>query len=410
MRNKLLLVTLGLTMMILTAFGARGLAAVPAGSKPEILNKISFYKADLVAVLQQLAGECGYNVIVTPEVQGTVTVQFQQVTFEEALEYLMQSHGLVYEKKGRNILIGKAGQFQTGQKSIGYFRINFADPPKIADILKKVIPDVEVVADERTRTVVIQGSQSLIQQAGAVIQSLDRKMEQITIEVKVVEVSVTALRQLGINWEINDASLDWGVTTSGADLILRMIKDGYTWNMIIRNLMNNGNARLVTAPSVSTVDGKPASILIGDKVPLETKDTDGNISVTYQEVGVKLNFTPWVQQDDDIRLDLMTQVNSLGEKIGNNYTIKAREVSSRIQAKIGETIFIGGLISQEERNTLSKVPVLAEIPLLGKLFRYNEKAKEETELIVTITPRWTNSVQIKNGDNLTNPEVKQTGK
>ncbi|HYH04533.1 MAG TPA: secretin N-terminal domain-containing protein [Bacillota bacterium] len=410
MRNKLLLVTFGLILTVFTGLGTWGLAATPTQPKPEVLTRISFYKADLVAVLQQLAGECGYNVIVTPEVQGTVTVQFQQVTFEEVLQYLMQSQGLVYEKKGRNILIGKVGQLQSDQKSIGYFRIYFAEPQKIADILKKVIPTAEIVADERTRMVVVQGSKSLIEQVGGVVQSLDRKMEQITIEVKVVEVSVSALRQLGVNWEIGDASLDWGVTSSGADLILKMIKDGYTWNMIIRNLMSDGNARLVTAPSVSTVDGKPASILIGDKVPLETKDADGNISVTYQEVGVKLNFTPWVQQTDDIRLDLMTQVNSLGEKVGNNYTIKAREVSSRIQAKIGETLFIGGLISHEERNTLSKVPVLADIPLLGKLFRNTEKAKEETELIVTITPRWTHSIQIKNNNNLTNPEVKQTGK
>lgn len=406
MQGKQLGLIAGLVIALFTAAVPVGLAASGTGGKPEVLAQVSFYKADLAAVLQQLAGECGYNIIVTPEVQGTVTFRFQQVTFDEVLQYLMQSQSLSVERNGRNILVGKSGQLQSEKNNVAYFRIQYAEPLKLAEIIKKVLPETEIVADERTRTIVVQGSKASLEKVGAVLKSLDRKMDQITIEAKVVEVSVSALRRLGVEWQVDNNSMDWGLTSTGAELILNLIRGGKTWNVILNCLMSNGNARLVTAPSVSTVDGKPASILIGDKVPLETKDKEGNITVEYQEVGVKLSFTPWVQQTEEIRIDLATQVNSLGEKIGNYYTITAREVTSKLQARIGETIFIGGLISNEERDTLLKLPFLGDIPLLGKLFHHTEKTREETELIVTITPRWTHSVQLNGSETLANPEVK----
>jgi type II secretory pathway component GspD/PulD (secretin) len=407
---------LGSVAILFITFATVGFAAPDNNNTDEILAKVSFYKADLVAVLQQLAGECGYNVIVTPEVQGTVTLQFSRVTFEEVLNYVMKSHGLVYQKEGRNIFIEKKGQNSAAQaspaeqKNIGFFHILYAEPQKIAELLKKFAPSAEIVAEERTRTIVIQAPKSLFDQLSGIIKSLDLRMQQITIDVKVVEVSVSALRRLGVDWKIGDASLDWGATSSGGDLIVEMIKGGYSWKFIFEALTKDGNARLVTAPSVSTIDGKAASILIGDKVPVVNRDKDGNETVEYLDVGVTLNFTPWVQYNDDIRIDMKTQVNSLGEKTDGYYTISAREVSSKLQAEIGETLFIGGLITSEDRVTLSKTPFLSSIPLLGKLFQHSEKSKDETELIVTITPRWTHTVQINNLNTPLLPEVNQEQK
>jgi type II secretory pathway component GspD/PulD (secretin) len=400
---------LGLIAILFIFFSAMGWVAAENQKSDEPLAKVSFYKADLVAVLQQLAGECGYNVIFAPEIQGTVTLEFRDVTFEEVLNFIMKSHGLVYQKEGRNIFIENKGPAapkpspSEERKQIGFFHILYAEPQKIADLLKKFAPTAEVVADERTRTVVVQAPQGLFDQLSAIIKSLDLRMQQITIDVKVVEVSVSALRQLGADWQINDVSL----TSSGGEMIIEMIKGGYTWSFIFDALTKNGNARLVTAPSISTVDGKTASILIGDKIPVINRDKDDNETVEYLDVGVKLNFTPWVQYNDDIRIDMTTQVNSLGDKNGDYYTISAREVSSKLQARIGDTLFLGGLITSEERNTLIQTPGLSKIPLLGKLFQRSEKSKDESELIVTITPRWTHTVQIKNSDNQNLPEVNQ---
>jgi type II secretory pathway component GspD/PulD (secretin) len=403
---------LGLVAILFISFSVVSLVAAENQNGDDTLAKVSFYKADLVAVLQQLAGECGYNVILTPEVHGTVTLQFRNVTFTEVLNYIIKSQGLVCQKEGRNIFIEKKGAASpessppVEQKSIGFFHILYAEPQKIADLLKKFAPNAEIAADERTRMLVVQAPKGLFDQLSSIIKSLDLRMQQITIDVKVVEVSVSALRRLGADWQIGDV----GLTSSGGEMIIKMINGGYSWSFIFDALNKNGNARLVTAPSVSTVDGKNASILIGDKIPVINRDKDNNETVEYLDVGVKLNFTPWVQYDDDIRIDMMTQVNSLGEKNGDYYTISAREVNSKLQARIGETLFIGGLITSEERNTLMQTPGLSRIPLFGKLFQHSEKLKDESELIVTITPRWTHAVQINNHDNQNPPEVKQEPK
>ena len=381
-------------VLTLTCLPLEAAKKTVATGKEVVLNTVNFYKADLVAVLQQLAADCGYNVIITPEVKGTVTIQLTKVTFEQVLKFIVDSQGLTYQQKGRNIFIGYPGQLPGDKKTIGYFHLYYAEPAQVVEILKKLVGNVEILADDRTRTIIVNCSSELMEKISEIIKSLDIKLPQITIEVKVVEVSVSALRKLGMEWEVDDSSINWGITSSGAELILNMISHGHSWSAIFKALSSQGKARLVTSPSVSTLDGKEATILIGNKVPVETKDSSGNTVVNYLEVGVKLSFTPRVQHGDEIAIDIKTQVNSLGEKVNNYYIIGAREVTSRIQAKNGETVFLGGLISQEERDSLMKVPVLGDLFLIGKLFQFNDRNKEQTELIISITPKWNDSVNL----------------
>ncbi len=368
-----------------------------------ILEKVNFIKADLVTILQQLATESGYNLVTTPEVKGTISIKLTKVSFEEILKLICRSRGLIYQKEGRNYYVGTRGQSFDDRQIIGYFHIFYADPNQLVALLKKVIENEDIYFDERTRTVVINSNKDIIGQASNIIESLDKKMPQITIEIKVVEISTTALRQLATEWKIDDSSSSWGPTSSGAELILKMIGSGHSWSLIFKNLVQNGNAHLVTSPSVSTVDGKEASILIGDKIPIETttKNNDGTETVTnvsYVDVGVKLNFTPKVQKEDELIIDLKTQINSIGEKNIKYYNITAREVNSSIQARIGQTVFLGGLITRKERESLAKIPGFGDIPLLGGLFKRTEKSIDETEVILTITPRWNDSISILSPD------------
>lgn len=377
-----------------------GWAEQPPGEPgTAMIAKISFYKADLMAVLQKIATECGYNVIIMPGVQGTVTLELSQITFQDALKLIIQTQGLAYQRDGRNFIIGKPGQLPSDTTTVANFHLKYADPKQTVELIKKVTKVTDVIADERTRTVVVTGSNDAINQAAKLVEDIDRKLTQITLEVKVVEVSTSALRKLSTEFQIDNTKLDWGVTSSGAELIVGMISNGHGWNTIFQSLFSDGKARLVTSPSIATVDGKEASILIGDKIPIITKETSGDTTteiVNYLDVGVRLNFTPWLQQQDEVAIDLKTQVNSLGEKNDQGYyKIQAREMNSRVQVKIGETLFLGGLISQTERDSLAKIPLLSDIPLLGQLFRRSEKIKDDTELIVTITPRLNNSVSSK---------------
>ena len=369
----------------------------PEIARPQLFN-VSLFEADLVIVLQQLAADAGFNLVTTPEVRGRISLKLTRVNFEQVLKIISRSRGLVYQIEGGNIYVGVKGQSFEDKKIVGYFKINYAGPKQLTELLRRIIGKTEDInCDERTRTIIINSSKEVIAKATDIIGSLDRKLPQITIEVKVIEISTSAVRKLAIEWETDHASLKWGAASSGAEIILNMIASGYSWNFIFRNLATSGNARLVTSPSVATVDGKEASILIGDKVPVEMSNTSGSVittSIQYVEVGVKLIFTPWMQNDKEMLIDLKTQVNSIGEKVGNAYIIGAREVNSSIQAQIDETVFLGGLITQKERDNISKVPGLSELPFLGKLFQNEEKTTEETEIILTITPRWNRSVNM----------------
>ena len=385
MRNRRIILTLLLLFLLVSITNS----LTPTwAAESQVLSKISYYKADLVAVLQQLAAECGYNLIVSPEVTGTVSIEMTQVTFEEALPLIIEGQNLVYHQEGRTIRVAKPGSLPTEKKTVGSFKVIYADPIQVVETIQKITGVQEISADKRIRVIMAYGDPETIDRIGQIIEVLDQRMKQVTMEVKVVEVSSSALRKLGAEWSIDNSSFDWGVARSGAELIIQMISSGHSWNVIFSNLATKGQARLVSSPSVAAVDGEKASILIGEKVPFETKDKDGNITITFIDVGVKLIFTPKIQQGDELVFDLITQVNSIGEKTGNSYIIGAREVSSKIQARIGETVFLGGLITQQERETLMKVPVLGDIFLLGKLFRRSDTTKEDTELIITITPKW----------------------
>ena len=385
MRNRRIILTLLLLFLLVSITNS----LTPTwAAESQVLSKISYYKADLVAVLQQLAAECGYNLIVSPEVTGTVSIEMTQVTFEEALPLIIEGQNLVYHQEGRTIRVAKPGSLPTEKKTVGSFKVIYADPIQVVETIQKITGVQEISADKRIRVIMAYGDPETIDRIGQIIEVLDQRMKQVTMEVKVVEVSSSALRKLGAEWSIDNSSFDWGVARSGAELIIQMISSGHSWNVIFSNLATKGQARLVSSPSVAAVDGEKASILIGEKVPFETKDKDGNITITFIDVGVKLIFTPKIQQGDELVFDLITQVNSIGDKTGNSYIIGAREVSSKIQARIGETVFLGGLITQQERETLMKVPVLGDIFLLGKLFRRSDTTKEDTELIITITPKW----------------------
>jgi type IV pilus assembly protein PilQ len=395
--RKTIRLMLALTLAM-AAICSPGAAGPPSASFDEtVATKISFDKTDLLSALKQLALAAGYNLVASPDVHGDISITLTDVTYEQALKIIAQSRGYVCEQEGNCIYVGRPGQVLTDQNTVVFFPVYYADPKQVAELLKKILNTGEqIISDDRSRMILVKGSQALREQVETIIGTLDRKMPQITVEVKVIAVSTTALQKMGMELARDNSSLNWAETSSGVQIILNMISNGHTWNVIFKNLLSHGQARLITSPSVSTMNGQEASIIIADKIPIETSDEDGNINVNYIDVGIKLVFTPFVQRDDELVIDLNTQVGSLGDKMGSSYKIISKEVKSRIQAKIGETVFLGGLISHEEQNSHQRIPKLADIPLFGKIFQNKENYSMDNELIITFTPRWNNSSYTSN--------------
>lgn len=239
--------------------------------------------------------------------------------------------------------------------------------------------------------------------------------DQINIEAMFVEISANDAKSLGINYMSQDLSDDSssGITMNSAGTFYagesygRQRDGGSHWynrnwlfthfskvNAEIHALIENGKARVVSRPNVTTMSGKDAKILIGGEIPYQTANGFGATSTDYKEYGIGLDLhAPTVDRDGNVTTELETQVSRLDW--GNAVTkdgyrmpgIATRSAYTTVNIPSGMTMVIGGLLNSDDANTIQKVPLLGNIPILGELFKYHNKSRQRTEIVVLITPR-----------------------
>lgn len=163
-------------------------------------------------------------------------------------------------------------------------------------------------------------------------------------------------------------------------------------NVTLQALINEGKARILSRPSITTMSGKTANILIGGRIPIPVSDGNGNVSIDWHEYGVKLNIEPVVDSEDKITSKVHAEVSTLdyshGVKIDSFSVpgIATREAESEVNVRSGMTMAIGGLINSEDAKIVSKIPLLGDIPIIGRFFRHTSNTRDKRELIILITP------------------------
>lgn len=240
--------------------------------------------------------------------------------------------------------------------------------------------------------------------------------DQINIEAMFVELSSNDARKLGINYtsqDMSDTGSNSGITMNNAGTFYAgesygsQRSGGSHWynrnwlfthfskiNAEIHALIENGKARVVSRPNVTTMSGKDAKILIGGEIPYESSNGFGSTTTEYKEYGIGLDLkAPTVDQDGNITTELETQVSRLD---WNNAVTKdgyrmpgiaTRSAYTTVNIPSGMTMVIGGLLNSDDAKTIQKVPLLGSIPLLGELFKYHNNSHTRTEIVVLITPR-----------------------
>lgn len=239
--------------------------------------------------------------------------------------------------------------------------------------------------------------------------------DQINIEAMIVEISANDAKSLGINYMSQDMSgdNDDGINLNPAGTFFAgesygsQRSGGSHWynknwlfthfskvNAEIHALIENGKARVVSRPNVTTMSGKDAKILIGGEIPYEVSNGLGSTTTEFKEYGIGLNLkAPTVDQDGNVTTELETQVSRLD---WNNAVTKdgykmpgiaTRSAYTTVNIPSGMTMVIGGLLNSDDANTIQKVPLLGNIPILGELFKYHNKSRQKTEIVVLITPR-----------------------
>lgn len=233
--------------------------------------------------------------------------------------------------------------------------------------------------------------------------------QQVNLEVRVLEVSRNAGRELGVSIRAaSDGSTSGNGFLSGpafagalfatgnapfASLIARVIDAGVNVDVLIRALEDKRLARRLAEPNLTALSGETASFLAGGEVPIPVAQDDDEITIEFKEYGVKLNFTPIVLQDSKINLRLNPEVS----EVDPTTTIRMRDIeipafitrkaSTVVELRDGQSFAIAGLLQSNNRKLQSQVPWLGQIPVLGALFRSSSYIKNETDLVIIVTPR-----------------------
>ncbi|EHG1329788.1 general secretion pathway protein GspD [Vibrio vulnificus] len=206
--------------------------------------------------------------------------------------------------------------------------------------------------------------------------------EQINVKLTVAEVSSSFLSELGVSYS----------DSGQAGRFVNKLLD-FTAQDIVAVITASGDdqiGRVLAEPNLSVISGETASFLVGGEIPIAIRDEDG-ITISYKEYGVKLSMVAKVTDSENIRLSLLPEVSSIDEEnktangLINVPALRTRKAQTTVQLKDGQSFVLAGLLTSEERESLSKIPVLGDIPILGALFSHTKSNQTKTELIIVAT-------------------------
>ncbi len=400
-------------LVVLTVPFAAADAGGPGNATPVTLDADS---TSIDGILQILASRSGLNIVTSPEVRDRrITIHLRDTPADEVFNLVVRAAGVGYERVGNTILVAAPEQLAASTGSeVRVYDLQYANAQDVRDLLQVLTRDVAASADGNS--LVIRASPSILEQADAVIARLDRKPLQVLFEARLIEVNTSALLELGIDWEkitkwtgvltegLPDPSPPGAVPAEAGFFALESHPpDWYrqmsAFQVSLDALIAQGNARLLSNSSVVTVDNVAAEIFAGETIPvvitsLQSPGGAGGVLQTVQlekiDVGVKLQITPRVAADGMITTLVEPEVSRIVVFRGPDDDLpqtSTRRARTLVRVHDGERIYLGGLLSEEKRRNVKKVPLLGDIPLLGHLFRHYRDESIRLDLVIEITPR-----------------------
>ncbi len=364
---------------------------------------VNFRDAKLRDALKTLCDPYNLNLVFDKSAgELDVSVSAKNVTVEQAFNMILQSSNTAYKIIGPNSLFIYEN---TPEKRKLYadryfktFHLSTLKADRMVEILKSSMDVKSLVANNDLGTIQIRDTRETLDVAEKLIATNDRKPAEIMLNVEVLEIDRNKADALGIDYgsqitaQLPQVSLQQ-LVQGGAALANQSV---VTLPAVTLNyLKSNTDARTLSNPRIRTVDGQPAKIHVGDRVPLQSatiQQATGQSSVLYEyhDIGIKLDILPKYHIDGSIYVDLNIEVSALGQNIGTPaapaYVIGTRNVHTTMILREGETAVLGGLISESEQGTLSGIPGLSENSIVRQLFASTSGTGSRTELVLTITP------------------------
>lgn len=425
-------------------------ATTPATTTPAapttgaVIPLIQFQDVPLTTAIDNLARQAGINYIMDPKVgygqpdergqiktQPNISIRWENLTAEQALNALIATYGLqlVSDTKtgiSRVTIKDPAAAEPLVTKVV---QLKFASPSNIVASVQTVFVDKrsKVIADIRTSQLVVSATEKEQEAVDKLIERLDTQTKQVLIEAKILETTLNPKTSKGIDWSgtLANQNVAWGnnnqnLPVTSEQSVLQPLST--LWPKLISEagggfnpataflnadgvsaaisfLNQSGDTKVVSEPRMVTLDNQKATIDVGLLYPIVnvtagTANTTGGSEISYSNLTVNLDVTPRIAANNYIELKVAQGVMRLGSKVQSTVNSEVNNVDSFLTRKLdttvlipsGNTLVMGGLVQDENKNSSTKVPILGDIPGLGYLFRRDTKELNRGNLTIFLTP------------------------
>jgi general secretion pathway protein D len=351
-----------------------------------------------------------------------VTIDLRKVALAEALDSLtIATRNFWKVTAPRTVMIvpdTPAKRREYEDEIVRTFYLSNADLKETIDILRIVVDARRLAALSATNAITIKDTPQRIAAAGRIISAIDKARPEVIIDVELLEVDRTRLKEYGLQIASPDSpGIDGQVDINRDGMTLRDLQNLSASDVFLTNLpglfyrllKNDTATRVLANPQLRTSEGMAAQARFGERVPVPVTTfapiAAGGVqqqpitSFNYENIGVNIDITPRTHHDDDVSLALRVEISNIsGTGFGDLPTFGNRSISTVIRLKDGETNMLAGLIRDEERRVLSGVAGLVDIPVVGRLFAFNRKQTQETDIILTLTPRIVRVLDLSEAD------------
>lgn len=394
---------------------------IPSLIKNPTFVTLKYDNADIREVLRLIALRGGMNLILDDSVSGRFTIDVRAVPLDEFFGIVLRTNGLAARRVGTSLLIAKEAQLREkiDATQAATFRLNNADAKTVSGILAKVVDkSVQLISDDRTNSLLVVGTGEDLTKVKNAIRALDVPAPQVVIEVKLVEIETSAIRDVGgqlgfggSKFGVSSNVADPSVVSNGAPTagnpsgpgaqIYFAALGNFTSNLNARinASIKTGEARVLANPRIATQDSQKATLKIVNKVPvIKTQFAGGQggnaavatESVDFQDIGEQLDITPRIDTNGFVTMELEPRISVRGKDVivsGNPVPeINERYLKTKLRVADGDSVVIGGLVRRNINRAISKFPVLGDLPVVGFMFRQETTSSDETEVIVEVTP------------------------
>ncbi len=405
------------------------------GEKEKI--SLDFQNADVRNLFRIFAEISGFNVILSPEVGGSVNIRMIDVPWNQAMEIILTNSALGRECFGGNIVrvatkvtLAAEDTARLSEKTRAVserlnerdsedlvtevVRVNHADITELSTsltALKSARKDALITIDTRTNTLILNDLRHHVDDMLETIKILDIPTPQVLIEAKIVEISKTFSQELGISWGLVNPDPGFPTVTgnstfdtqflvdlrptvdiaagnvAGFDSLIQGFLPGVALNVKLEALEESGKGRVISSPRVTTADNKEARILSGRQIPYQVNSVEGN-SIQFVDAELSLTVIPHVTADNSIYMiiDATKNAADFTEKIDNVPTITTKEMHTEVLVGNGDTTVLAGIYESISTENKKAVPWFSKLPLVGFLFRAFDDKDTINELLVFITP------------------------